>query len=81
MAVSESAADRLWGVYQSGGTCCAYCGRALRVHEAHTEEERSQTRTICGECRSDKGARSGAEYRHLRRMRLAQQMLGGLSRA
>lgn len=75
MAAAESAAERM-RVYQRGGTCCTYCGRALKVHEAHMEDEAA----ICGDCREDKGDRSSAEYRHVRRMRQAQQMLSGLGR-
>ncbi len=75
MAATESAADRM-RVYQSGGTCCTYCGRALKVDEAQMEDEAA----VCGDCHEDKGERSGAEYRHVRRMRLAQQMLDGLGR-
>lgn len=75
MGATESAAERV-RVYQQGGSCCTYCGRALRVDEVHLEDEE----TVCGDCHTEKGDRSGAEYRHVRRMRLAQQMLDGLNR-
>jgi 5-methylcytosine-specific restriction endonuclease McrA len=76
-------------VYRRVGGCCVYCGRALRLHEAHLDHEMGhravatapdeELHCVCADCRADKGDRTGAEYRQLRRTRLAQQMLASLA--
>ncbi len=77
-------------VYLRVGGCCVFCGRALRMDEAHLDHEHGQAalaaapdaelHCTCGECRDEKGERTGAEYRAFRRMRQAREVLAGLGR-
>lgn len=81
----------MWKVYLRAGGCCAYCGRALRLDEAHLDHEEGpeaaadapeeELQCVCAECREEKGTRTGAEYRAIRRLRLAREMLQLLGRA
>lgn len=71
------------------GGSCAYCGRALKLDEAHLDHEAGsavaehapdhELHCTCGDCRAEKGERTAAEYRHLRRARQAYEMLATLS--
>ncbi len=87
--VTDVSARRLWNVYVRVGGSCTYCGRALRVEEAHLDHELGASALVeapdaellcsCGDCREEKGHRTGAEYRVFRRLRQAREMLAGLS--
>jgi hypothetical protein len=82
-------AERRERVYRLVGGGCAYCGRALHLHEAHLDHEDGvaavagapdhELRCVCADCRADKGGRTGSEYRRLRRARQAQEMLASLA--
>ncbi len=75
---SDDRVERLWSVYERG-SCCAYCGRALPAqHMRLVHEEGAKPHVVCQDCHEDKGDRTSAEYRHVRRLRQAQQMLASL---
>ena len=86
---ADVSASRLWNVYVRVGGSCTYCGRALRLEEAHLDHELgasalaaapdSELLCSCAACRDEKGRRTGAEYRVFRRMLQAREMLAGLS--
>ena len=83
--MAAAALERLRKVYMRVGGCCVFCGRALRLHEAHLDHEQGaaavadapegELHCSCSDCRTEKGERTSAEYRHLRRSRLAAEML------
>ena len=87
--MGTSLLERLQRVYLRVGGCCTYCGRALMLHEAHLDHDEGgshlaiaaedQLRCACGECQAEKGERTAAEYRHIRRTRQALEMLSTLA--
>jgi len=87
--MTDVAADRRWRVYLRDGGCCTYCGRALRAEEIHLDHDQPGAREedlalehlacACGDCRSEKGDRTGVEYRSFRRVRHAHEMLHHLA--
>jgi 5-methylcytosine-specific restriction endonuclease McrA len=89
LPVARTMAERREQVYRRVGGCCTYCGRALHLHEAHLDHELGvhavaeapdeELQCACADCRTDKGERTGAEYRQLRRYRHAQEMLATLA--
>ena len=83
--VMQVTAERLWRVYVRDGGCCVYCGRAMRVEEVRLDHDgpalaadavaEDRLSCACAECGQEKGDRTGAEYRSLRRQMHAREML------